>query len=151
MQFLERGYSEKPEIEWAPLLLSMVSCRAADELRYEMRRVEVAAANDDGDHDEGMFFDALLSEAVASGRLHAQQHDPFDLAHLHRLADAIRKALDTLTDRQRSVFIERYLGGSSREEIASRLGIGIESVKAHLNAALRKLRSHPSLQALASQ
>jgi RNA polymerase sigma-70 factor (ECF subfamily) len=55
----------------------------------------------------------------------------------HRLA----KAMDTLSDRQRSVFVLKHYEDRSLDEIGEILGLDTGTVKAHMARALAKLRA----------
>lgn len=52
----------------------------------------------------------------------------------------IQKLVDQLTPKQRQVFLLSREEGLKQEEIAARLGIGLATVKTHINDALRFLR-----------
>jgi RNA polymerase sigma factor (sigma-70 family) len=53
----------------------------------------------------------------------------------------VRWSLASLSPKQRAAFLLRHLEGRSVEEVASALGSSRETVKSHLKAAVRRLRS----------
>lgn len=55
-------------------------------------------------------------------------------------ADRIRRALETLTEKQRAVVVLRLLEGFSTRATATRMGVAEGTVKATLHQALGRLR-----------
>lgn len=63
-----------------------------------------------------------------------------DPAEQAELAQAIEAALESLSDRQREVFVLCHEEGVPLSEIAARLGLSLGAVKSHLHRALSSLR-----------
>jgi RNA polymerase sigma-70 factor (ECF subfamily) len=74
----------------------------------------------------------------------ARSHEPSvvvpDSAQGAELAQAIEEALESLSDRQRDVFVLCHVQGVPLSEIAPRLGLSLGAVKSHLHRALSTLR-----------
>lgn len=58
-----------------------------------------------------------------------------------QLADGLARLLETLSPRQRIIFILRHLEGRSTREVSLLTGLDEDSVKTHLLRAIRKLRA----------
>lgn len=72
-----------------------------------------------------------LAEGPATG------DDPGDAADLRRRLEA---ALETLSDRERAVFVLREIEGLETSEIARALGVTSITIRRHLGLARRRLR-----------
>jgi RNA polymerase sigma-70 factor (family 1) len=59
---------------------------------------------------------------------------------VEELAAAVRHALDTLPPRQREVFLLRWRGEASYQQIADELGLAVKTVENHLRLAAKHLR-----------
>tara|TARA_B100000609_G_scaffold199659_1_gene205656 strand:+ start:17439 stop:18065 length:627 start_codon:yes stop_codon:yes gene_type:complete len=68
-------------------------------------------------------------------------HDPESLANDRDTADAIREALQSLSERQRTAFVLRYLHDFSIQEIAVATDSAPGTIKSHLFRAIRTLRT----------
>ena len=81
----------------------------------------------------------VTSELVAraSGR---GDTAPDEAAQAVELARALRAAVDTLSERRRTVIILRWQHQMSYAEIASVLGISVKTVEVHIGRALASLR-----------
>ena len=66
---------------------------------------------------------------------------PAESARERELREALGQALETLTERERSVFVLRELEGLETAEVARSLGISTITVRRHLFRARRRLRS----------
>jgi len=66
---------------------------------------------------------------------------PAESARERELREALGRALETLTERERSVFVLRELEGLETAEVARGLGISAITVRRHLFRARRRLRS----------
>ncbi|MET0393190.1 MAG: RNA polymerase sigma-70 factor [Chitinophagaceae bacterium] len=82
----------------------------------------------------------LVVTHLKNGGLYAAS-DPQTELGTREVREQIRKLVDQLSPRQREVFLLHREEGLKRQEIADRLGIGIESVRSHLAEALRNLRA----------
>ena len=71
---------------------------------------------------------------------------PDDHADVHARQDALVKALRTLTVRERSVVVLRYLEDLTEQQVADELGIALGTVKSTMFRALGKLRVAPDLR-----
>jgi RNA polymerase sigma-70 factor, ECF subfamily len=56
------------------------------------------------------------------------------------LADAVRRAIETLPERQRAVVVLRWQHELTNAEVARTLGISVKGVEAHVSRALSVLR-----------
>lgn len=79
-------------------------------------------------------LDSLRDVLVAQGA------DPQQDAGDHELGRAIARAVDSLPERQRMVFILRQYDGLQHDEIAGILGRSVGAIKASYFQAVRKLR-----------
>ena len=66
---------------------------------------------------------------------------PAESARERELREALGQALETLTERERSVFVLRELEGLETAEVARSLGISAITVRRHLFRARRRLRT----------
>lgn len=64
--------------------------------------------------------------------------------------EAIQKAMEKLSDNQRTVFVLRYLQGFSLQEAADISGLAVGTVKSHLFRALKTMRKHLQADAFSS-
>ncbi|MDH7601943.1 MAG: sigma-70 family RNA polymerase sigma factor [Armatimonadota bacterium] len=70
----------------------------------------------------------------------SESDDPEERAHRSELARVIKRAVDTLPERQRIVFMLRHYNLLSINEIADAMGCSTGAVKAHLSRATANLR-----------
>jgi len=111
--------------EVAPWLTRIAVNQSIDRYRRERRRRETMAPLDEGDHDD---------------RLGSGEISPELQAHGHELGARIDRALRSLPERQRAVFVLRHYEDRSLEEIATALGIRLGTVKSSLFRATHELR-----------
>lgn len=75
-------------------------------------------------------------------RMPAQEVPTDEAAEAPTLRKRMAKAIDTLPDDQREVFLLRQLSGLSFREIGETLGVPENTVKSRMRYALEKLRDH---------
>jgi RNA polymerase sigma-70 factor (ECF subfamily) len=73
-------------------------------------------------------------------QLQAWPADPASLALDHELSEQLERALQSLPEGMRAVFVLRELQGLSTEETAAALGLGESAVKVRLHRARLRLR-----------
>lgn len=101
-----------------------------DTLRREGRRPEVSL--DGGGTNSG---------AGLKGMVAAEAPDPAAKLANAELANAINRAVETLPDEQREVFLLKEEGELTFEEIGDILGCGKETAKSRMRYALERLRN----------
>jgi RNA polymerase sigma-70 factor (ECF subfamily) len=115
--------------------------RAIDRLRAAGRRPVLvdlaAAAAPDEDPSAALERLAVHGSVVASS---VPSADPEDAATAAGLRDALRVAVATMPDEERSVILLAYQDDLSQSEIAERLGWPLGTVKTRTRRALRRLR-----------
>jgi len=85
------------------------------------------------DDDESR--EASILEAVPS-----KERSPRDVSEVEEMKSRLGEALETLPERERHVFMLRYLNELSVAEVAEILGIAAGTVKAHASHAQEKLK-----------
>ena len=121
-----------PRSEVAPWLMRIAVNHSIDQYRRGKRRGVHHTPLVDGDHDERIAADEASPERRAQGK---------------QLGEKIARALETLPDGHRAVFVLRHYDGMSLEEIASTLKLSLGTVKSSLHRATQRLRER--LQELA--
>ena len=114
-----------PGSEVAPWLMRIAVNHSIDQYRRRKRRGVHHAPLDDGSQHERIAADDVSPEQRAHGR---------------ELGERIARALDTLPEGHRAVFVLRHYQGFSLDEIASALGISLGTVKSSLHRAIHRLR-----------
>ncbi len=84
---------------------------------------------------------ANVGPAAISDWLPARHASPEESALIKEQVDAVWKATALLSEKQRTVFLLRYVEDMDLLEIAAATGMGEGSVKVHLFRALRKVRA----------
>lgn len=111
--------------EVTPWLMRIAVNHAIDGYRRAKRRGAHHTPLEPGDHDE----------RIASGDVSPEQR-----AHGRELGERIARALQTLPEGQRAVFVLRHYDGMSLDEIADTLRIRLGTVKSSLHRAIHRLR-----------
>ncbi len=84
-------------------------------------------------------YNTLVKEELGF-KLYALESLAYTYHSETELQEMIRKALDTLPDRCREVFVKSRVEGLKYKEISEELGISVHTVENHIATALRKLR-----------
>ena len=143
LRFVEY-YRDKPAPDWPALFRSVLNSRINDQRR---RRLLAGAGRkllsltgmklNDADEDE------KLQEADLPADAHGRNPaDPERDVAATELGKAIERAVGSLPERQRQVFLLREQLGLSIQETADTLGCSANSIKQHHFRALRALRGH---------
>src|SRR5262245_13171584 len=111
--------------EVAPWLMRIAVNHSIDRYRRGKRRALHHTPLVEGDHDERIAVDDVSPERRAAGR---------------ELGQRIERALATLPEGHRAVFVLRHYDGMSLEEIASTLSLSLGTVKSSLHRAVHRLR-----------
>jgi len=111
--------------EVVPWLMRIAVNHSIDRYRRDKRRGAYHTPLVEGDHDERIATDDLSPERRAHGK---------------QLGEKIERALRTLPDGHRAVFVLRHYDGMSLEEIAHTLQLSIGTVKSSLHRAVHRLR-----------
>lgn len=114
-----------PTSEVAPWLMRIAVNHSIDQYRRGKRRGVHHTPLVDGDHDE---------------RIAAQEASPERHAQGKELGEKIARALETLPEGHRAVFVLRHYDGMSLEEISSTLNLSLGTVKSSLHRATHRLR-----------
>jgi RNA polymerase sigma-70 factor (ECF subfamily) len=114
-----------PNSEVAPWLMRIAVNHSIDQYRRRKRRGVHHTPLDDGSHHE---------------RHAALAVSPEQRAHGLELGERIARALETLPEGHRAVFVLRHYDGLSLEEIARALEISLGTVKSSLHRAIHRLR-----------
>jgi RNA polymerase sigma-70 factor (ECF subfamily) len=115
--------------------------RAVDRLRAAGRRPRLVAVSSTKSPDESETL--ALERAMASGTVvagAAQPPGPEEAADTAGLRDAIRAAMATMPDQERTVILMAYQEELSQTEIADRLDWPLGTVKTRTRRALLRLR-----------
>jgi RNA polymerase sigma-70 factor (ECF subfamily) len=115
--------------------------RAVDRLRAAGRRPRLVAVTSVGAIDESETQG--LERAIASGRVvasAAQPPGPEESADAAGLRDAIRTAINAMSEHERTVILLAYQEELSQTEIADRLDWPLGTVKTRTRRALLRLR-----------
>ncbi len=83
----------------------------------------------------------LKEQIILKETYQADTHDPIE-SHIRNkeLNDLLKKALDTLTPRQKEVYTLHKIEGLSYKEISERLHISASAINAHIQEAGKQLR-----------
>ena len=113
--------------------------RSPDDWAAWLTRVTINACHDR--HRAGWWTRFRRSSArIEEIPLAAADPSPADRALSEETRRHIWLAFDKLPDRQRQVFVLRYIEDLSTAEVAATLGLSPGSVKRHLFRAIRRLR-----------
>ncbi|MDO8484112.1 MAG: sigma-70 family RNA polymerase sigma factor [Candidatus Limnocylindrales bacterium] len=115
--------------------------RAVDRLRAAGRRPRLVAMSSSATPDESETLG--LERAIANGTVvavAAQPPGPEEAADAAGVRDAIRTAMTTMPDQERTVILLAYQDELSQTEIADRLDWPLGTVKTRTRRALRRLR-----------
>jgi RNA polymerase primary sigma factor len=108
-----------------------------------MAQMPISLEKPVGDEDESELGDFVADEAVA---------EPFEEASEHMQREGVRKALDTLPERERQVIELRYglsgLEPLTLEEVGNTFGVTRERIRQIENNTLKKLQRLPEAQML---
>jgi len=121
----QHAHRRNPAAEVLPWLTRIAINQSIDRYRRDRRRQQTLEPLAEGDHD------LRLSDGEAS---------PEDQARGQQLRARLDRALRTLPDRQRAVFVLRHYEERSLEEIAQLLGVRLGTVKSSLHRATHELR-----------
>ena len=103
-------------------------------------------------HQLEAFLDKILEKETAQRaevtqmkeelgfKLYALESLEYSYQSEKELQEIIQRALDTLPERCREVFIKRRIEGLKYKEISEELGISVNTVENHIVTALKKLR-----------
>lgn len=111
--------------EVAPWLMRIAVNHSIDRYRRGKRRGAHHTPLVLGDHDERIATDEVSPERRALG---------------WELGEKIARALETLPDGHRAVFVLRHYDGMSLEQIAGTLKLSLGTVKSSLHRAVHRLR-----------
>ena len=113
-------------------LFRIVLNEAKDVYRKEKTRglFKFWVGHESGEHDE----EPILEVIPASGQ------SPREAYEAEETKKQLERAMEHLPDREREVFILRYLNGLSLSEVAETLEIAIGTVKAHLAHGTERLK-----------
>jgi RNA polymerase sigma-70 factor (ECF subfamily) len=114
-----------PRSEVAPWLMRIAVNHSIDNYRRGKRRGAYVTPLVEGDHDQSIAADEASPEQRTAGAL---------------LGEKISRALATLPDSHRAVFVLRHYDGMSLEEIADTLKVSLGTVKSSLHRAVHRLR-----------
>lgn len=127
LRLWQKRESWEPATGMRAYLFAASRNQALDHLRH--RRV-VERAGAPGGPAGGLAAAEALSQPVSAD----------EAACISELADAVRRAVEELPERRRSVVILRWEHHLSNLEIARALGISVKGVEAHMRRALAALR-----------
>ncbi len=82
----------------------------------------------------------LDEERTLGERLPAEAPTPVEVIARRETQDALRRAIDQLTEEQRSVLVLSEIQGMKYQEISEVLGIPVGTVKSRMHAALERLK-----------
>jgi len=87
--------------------------------------------------------DKLQEEYLLTLRANLASLDNFDeeLSSEERIQSLIKKAVDSLPDKCREIFLMNKIEGKKQKEIAKELNISIKTVEAQMGIAYKKLRT----------
>lgn len=114
-----------PRSEPAPWLTRIAVNEAIDRYRRGRRRLAAEQPLAEGDHDV---------------RLRAEDPSPERRMLSREVGEKIDRALRTLPERHRAVFVLRHYEQLSLEQIAETLGVSLGTVKSSLHRAIHRLR-----------
>lgn len=115
------------------------SFRRGQEFGGWLYRVTVNAAHDHrarkarGSREEAPWKEAIEQADTRPG--------PAESTRRRELREALENAMETLTERERTIFVLHELEGLRAREVARSLGITAITVRRHLSRARRRLRS----------
>jgi len=134
---LVEKYAERPSAEWPALFFTILGNRMIDIQRWGRLReaggklVSLFRSHDNGDED-------LLETGLGSDNFFADR--PEVASWSRDLHNKIDNAVDTLSNRQRQVFLLREWQGFNVRETSEILGCSEGSVKQHHFRAMQALR-----------
>jgi RNA polymerase sigma-70 factor (ECF subfamily) len=145
LRFVEY-YRDKPETQWPALFRSVLNSRINDQRRKRLLAASkrkllslTGLALADAERDENM------TEAELSGFQHDEGISDAEAGvTAAQLKQRIERALATLAERQRQVFLLREQLGLSIRDTADILGCSENSIKQHHFRALRAMRAQLS-------
>jgi RNA polymerase sigma-70 factor (ECF subfamily) len=111
--------------EAVPWLMRIAVNQSIDQYRRGKRRGVYHTPLSEGDHDQ------TIADETAS---------PEQRAHGGELGERISRAVKTLPESQRAVFVLRHYDGMSLEEISAALNLSLGTVKSSLHRAIHRLR-----------
>lgn len=114
-------------------LFTLAHNRAIDVLRKSGREVQEAPIADGDNEDLEAAWKVYASEGPS-------MPSPHDAEHWREAGARLLKCMERLTPVQRGIFLLRYDDGMSVEQAADALGVGYETAKARLRAAVLALR-----------
>lgn len=121
-------WEKRAEIEIAfsltTFLFTLVKNKCLNHLRHQMVKDE---------------YDAYMREEL-SFKLYSLERFDYSYHSEEELQIHIRKAIDSLPERCREVFIKSRLEGKKYREISEELGISVNTVENQMVTALKKLR-----------
>lgn len=119
--------------------LSSFRCRS--KVSTWLMRIAINLAQDHNRNRRLVFWRRLKRiDYIDMTQVADTQHSPEDALMTGELADAVGRALEKLSDRQRAVFMMRFIDDMALEEIAEVLQLGVGTVKTHLYRALDTVR-----------
>lgn len=121
----------KPTGSFKTFLFSIARNYWIDHLRSRKRDREVSLQAGLGGEEETRLIDMIESDAGT----------PSERMGRDELGEVIRKAVDTLPDEQRMVFVLCQVEGMRYAEVAEIQGVPLGTVKSRMHAALEKLKA----------
>jgi RNA polymerase sigma-70 factor (ECF subfamily) len=121
VKVFERSWRFRGESEVGPWITRVAVNHAIDHFRKARRRL-------------------TREEPLEPQEMKAERPTPEGAAHAGELSERIGRALRSLPERQRAVFVLRHYDDLSLPEIAESLGMRIGTVKSNLHRALGRLR-----------
>jgi len=134
-------YAYKPESDWNPLFYTILNNRIRDHYRKQRVRSRFGSIlslfQTLGEDESGPEIQDRLSPAPRADGMSEPESD----THSRRLRHDIGAAVNTLSGKQREVFLLREIEALSVAHTARIVGCSEGSVKQHHFRALRKLRT----------
>ena len=121
VKLFQNGWRWRGESEFGPWLTRIAVNQSIDQFRKGKRR-------------------RTREEPLEPEEQRAADPSPEGSAASQELGDRIGRAVRTLPERQRAVFVLRHYDEMSLPEIATSLGLNIGTVKSNLHRALARLR-----------
>ncbi len=107
-----------------------------------LTRIAINLARDYRRSRRWAFWRGLLhTERVNSIRALDSRHSPEQAVMNSETVNAVASAVDRLSERQRTVFMLRFVEEMPLESIAEAMGLEIGTVKAHLHRAMEAVRN----------
>ena len=139
---LAEHYRHKPEEQWRALFYTILNNKIRDFYRRRAVKnrigsiVSLFQSNRSDEPDSGVLADNLTAPNSRS-----DIHEPELQLHRAHLQDRIIEAMQSLSDKQRKIFLLREIEGISVQETALVTGLCEGTVKQHHFRAMRKLRT----------